>query len=395
MSDQRPIKVLHFSSRYEECGIAKYLGHYVNGMAEIPSIQNDYFDVSPYRTPHMSEADLDAMAKRLKKELQDYDVLHVQHEFALYARDSFKRIVEAGKQSGKKVVITVHISPSMHGGSKKPRLRGLGPHSFVMFLRQALSHRYFLNTQVLPFRMADLVLVHNDPTTESLKQLGVSPARIKKIIHPVQVFDTPPPSDLIARALHKQEGDVIYCTIGFLHRYKGLFDAVRALKFLPDNYKLAILGGMKEDSDDVELYNKLCDLIDSLGLHERVHITGYIKGDHQLNALIRECDICIYPYDRVYYSNVSSGSLNLAFANERPLIAYPTATFKEMAEISAGAVVLCETFAYYELAREIGRIDLEKQTVLSKAYAEHMAWPKLSKELAKLYTQLVTTGSVE
>ncbi len=389
MSDERPIKVLHFSSRYEECGVAKYLGHYIRGMESIPTIKNDYFDVSPYQTPHMSEAELDAMASRLQKELKNYDVLHIQHEFALYAKDSFKRIAEAGKRSGKKVVITVHISPSMHGASKKPRLTGLGPRSFVLYLRQMRSHRYFINTQVMPFRTADLVLVHNDPTIESLKQLGVDPDRIKKVIHPVQVFDKPAASNVIAKALHKREGDVIYCCIGFLHRYKGLFDAVRALKFLPSTYKLAILGGMKEDSDDVALYNKLCDLIDTLGLHDRVYITGYVQGDDTLNAMIRECDVCIYPYDRVYYSNVSSGSLNLSFANGRPLIAYPTATFKEMREISNGAVVLTETFAYYELAREIARIDLAKQAKLSNAYAEQMAWPKMSQELARLYTILV------
>ena len=88
--------------------------------------------------------------------------------------------------------------------------------------------------------MADLVLVHNEPTIESLKQLGVDPERIKKVIHPVQVFDNRPDERYCASAA-QTEGDVIYCCIGFLHRYKGLFDAVRALKFLPGNYKLAIL----------------------------------------------------------------------------------------------------------------------------------------------------------
>lgn len=392
MSDQHPVRVLHFSSRYEECGVAKYLGHYVKGMEKIASIRNEYFDVSPYQIPHMSESELEQMANRLRKELRSYDVLHVQHEFALYAKDSFQKIVETGKRSGKKVVITVHISPSMHGASKEPRLRGLGPRSFIRYMLQIRDHRHFMATQAGPFKAADLVLVHNDPTIESLKQLGVSPNRIKKVIHPVQVFEKPPKSTMIEKKLKKKDGDVIYCTIGFLHRYKGLFDAVRALKFLPSNYKLAILGGMKEDSDDVEIYNKLCDVIDALGLHERVYITGYIKGDDTLNAMIRECDVCVYPYDRVYYSNVSSGSLNLAFANDKPLIAYPTATFKEMADISKGAVVLTETFAYYELAREIGRIDLGRQATLSKAYAEQMAWPRMSEELAKLYTQLVNAG---
>lgn len=120
-----------------------------------------------------------------------------------------------------------------------------------------------------------------------------------------------------------------------------------------------------------------------------VYITGYVLGDDKLNSLISECDVCIYAYDRVYYANVSSGSFNLAFANGMPLVSYPVATSREIADISDGAVVLCETFAYYELARELKSIDLGKQAKLSKKYAEKMSWPKMSKELVKIYEQLV------
>ncbi len=390
MTSDNPIRILHFSSRYEECGVAKYLDHYVQGMVDAPHVKNDYFEVSPYETPHMSPEDLQRMANKLRETLNDYDILHVQHEFALYGHDSFRRIVEAGKQAGKKVVITMHISPSMHGGSKEVRLRGLGPHSLVHYLREKRNQKNFYYTNVEPFRMADLLLVHNDVTADSLRRFGVSDDRIQKIIHPVQAFDVPKPSTRIAKALNKQSGDVIYCTIGFIHRYKGLFEAVKALKFLPDNYKLAILGGMKADSDDVAMYDKLCDLINDWGLRDRVYITGFVKTDDELNALIRECDVCIYPYDRVYYAGVSSGSLNLAFANEKPVIAFPTATFKEMAEVSDGATIITETFAYYELARELNNIDIPKQVALSKAYAAKAAWPERSKELVKVYESLMS-----
>jgi len=37
MNEERTIKVLHFSSRYEECGVAKYLGHYIKGTEEASS----------------------------------------------------------------------------------------------------------------------------------------------------------------------------------------------------------------------------------------------------------------------------------------------------------------------------------------------------------------------
>jgi len=383
----QPIKVLHFSSRDEECGVAKYLKHYINGMADSDTVVNEYFGVSPYATYDMSPTDIQKMARDLQNQLKDYDILHVQHEFGLYAHDSFRQIVEAGRRAHKKVMVTVHTSPDL--ASKPVRLRGLGPHSVMHYLREKRHRQHFLQMQALPFRLADAILAHNNLTINALKNLGVQPERIHKTIHPVQSHDVPAPTTDIATHLHKQPGDVVFCTTGFLHRYKGIIEAVKALTFLPPNYKLAVLGGMKADSDDVAFYDKVCDLINALGVTDRVYITGYVPNDDVLNAYIRECDVSVYPYDRVYYSHVSSGSLNLSFSNGMPAIAYPTETLKEMAELSDQAVVLCETFSYYELARELQRIDLKKQRERSKAYAQKMAWPKMSEELVALYHEML------
>jgi len=387
MADKK-IKILHFSSRYEECGVAKYLQQYIQAMATLPEVSNEYFGTSPYQLAGMSAGDTQKMADQLRKQLKDFDILHVQHEFSFYPRDSFRKIIEAGKQSGKKVIITMHISPSMHGGSKEVRLHGLGPRSIIHFLRAKRGRHFFFREHVELFKLADLILVHNEFTADSLKKLGVKPERIKRIFFPVQVFGTPPKTIVINKNLNKRVGDVVYCAVGFQHKYKGLFDAVRALKFLPPNYKLAILGGIKSDSDDPEFYNRLCDTIDALGLHGRVYISGYIQSDDELNGLIRECDVCIFPYDRVYYANVSSSSLNLAFANDMPVIGYPTNTFTEVNKMSGGALVLCKAFAYYELARELRRIDLKKQAELSKKYAEEMAWPKQTELLIDIYKEV-------
>src|SRR5690606_31538414 len=117
------------------------------------------------------------------------------------------------------------------------------------------------------FQMADLIISHNDSNSEGLRAIGVRDDQIKKMPHPVYVIDQPPKSTRLAKALDKKGGDVIFATIGFFHKYKGIAEAVKALKFLPPNYKLAVLGGMKEDSSDVAYYDKVCDLIDTLGLH--------------------------------------------------------------------------------------------------------------------------------
>lgn len=388
-ADGHKIRILHFSSRHEDCGVARYLGHHIKGMEEVPHIENDYFDVSPYETHNMSERNLTKMSDDLYKKLKEYDVLHIQHEFALYGHDSFRRIVEAAKRAHKKIVISVHSSPALHGASAKPRPKGIGPRGMVAYLRKLRHHRHFLHNYMEPLRMADAVLAHNGPTIDALKRLGVRPDRLYKVIHPVPKVSEAPVTDEIAANLRKNSDDIVYCTTGFIHRHKGVVESIKALKFLPDNYKLAVLGGMKADNDDVAFYDKVTDLIDTLGLRDRVYITGFIPGsDDSLSSYMRACDICVFPYSPVYYGSTSSGPMNLAFANGLPVVAYPTAAIKELAQSSDGAVVLCESFAYYELARELKRVDRDKQTKLSKAYAEKSAWPKVSKQLVEIYEKV-------
>ncbi|MGF7229597.1 MAG: glycosyltransferase [Candidatus Saccharibacteria bacterium] len=383
----KPIRVLHFSSHDENCGVGKYQENYLVGMAKMPDVQNKFFDSSPYKTRIMSPEELDSTIAQMEKELHDYDILHIQHEFGLFSNAEFRKMVEMAKRINKRVVVTVHTSP---GFALKPvKLGGLGPRSFLRYARDKRNYAIFWRNHIDTFLQADLLIAHNNATVQSLETAGVPSARIKKLIHPVYEVPAPKPSHEITKALNKQKGDVIFCTTGFIHRYKGMFEAVKALKYLPENYKLAVIGGMHPTSDEVTMYDKLTDLVNTLGLRDRVYITGFVPDDDRLNALIRECDVCIYPYDKVYYANVSSGSLNLAFANDISAIAYPTESFKEIAEIADGALVLTDTFAYYELARELQRIDLSKQRTLSKQYAKKMAWPKMAKALVEAYKDIV------
>lgn len=392
MSQSNTTRILHFSPHDEDDGIAKYQEQYLSGMADDASVQNAFFEVKPIQLRGMSPEQHEETYAKLRQELQNYDILHIQHEFGLFVEDDFQRLVSIAKDAGKKVVITVHLSPDF--AIKPVKLGGLGPRSMVAFLRQQRHRGRMYQRHITPFLEADLLIVHNDITRESLKNAGVAEDRIVKIMHPVHQFPEPPKSDFIAKQLNKQKGDVIYCTVGMLHKYKGIFDAIRALKFMPANYKLAILGGLHPVetqivSETVAIYNKITDLIDTLGLHERVYITGFVKDDNQLNAYIRECDIAVYPYDGVYYANTSSGAINLGFSNGRAVIAYPTRGFHELADTSDGALVLTETFAYYELARDIQRIDISAQQKLSVAYADKMAWPKMATKLVESYHRMM------
>lgn len=383
------IRVLHFSPHNEDDGIAVYQEQYLSGMSAIPEVENNFFEESPLQLRRKSPEDREKVYSMLKAKLRDYDILHIQHEFGLFADDEFQRLVETARAARKKVIVSIHLSPGF--AMPQPKLGGLSPRSIVFYLRQLRHYRRLKHWHTEPFKQADVLLVHNEVTKKALMDEGVQSKKILKIEHPVPVFTEPPKSDLLKEKLGKNPKDIIFCTVGMLHRYKGTADAIKALKFLPNNYKLAIIGGMHPISEDVPLYNKLCDLIDAIGVQDRVYITGFVKDPQEMNALIRECDVCVYPYSGKYYAHLSSGSLNLAISNSMPVIAYPTLGFQEVAESSDGAVILTDTFAYYELAREIQRFKPEKQTALSKAYAKKMAWTLKSRELVEVYQQISQT----
>ena len=85
---------------------------------------------------------------------------------------------------------------------------------------------------------------------------------------------------------------------------------------------------------------------------------------------------------------VSSGALNLAFSNERAVIAYPTTGFKDI-NSEFNHIVLCGTYAYYEIARELKRINIPEQLERIHKYADKYSWPKTADVLLEAYKKIV------
>ncbi len=384
------INILHISSHYEDCGIAKYQEQFFEGMKDVNSVTNTFFEYSPYKTRVMDSEQMKPVYEMLREQLVDYDILHIQHEFGFYTHDEFNHFIRIAKALNKKVIVTIHASPST---AMKPKdLGGYSPRNIVKFLRDKKHNKHIIGNHLSPLREVDLVLVHNEATKHNIMgEAGVSEDSIRQIIHPVPVQPGVITSTQVHDALNIKPDDTIFATIGFLHKYKGVDSAIKALKFLPDNYKLVVIGGMHATTnlDDIKLYDKLSDLAVKLGVQNRVYITGFIKEDKVMSGLIQEVDMCVYPYDGHYYSNVSSGALNLAMANSKPIIGYPTQTFSEMNKSVDSPIVLTKTFSYYELAREIKNLDASKQVKLVNAYAKKYSWPKLSLDMVKLYEELM------
>jgi len=380
------MKILNFSSHYEDCGIAKYQENYVNELQSHEGIKSTFFKYSPYQTREMNEAEFNEVIDLLRKEITSYDIFHIQHEFGFYRGNQFERLVNTAKNAGIKTVVTYHTSPDLII-IKKP-LTGLGPRSLVNYVKSYRHNRILTNMHIAPLLRSDIILAHNEYTIGQLIAYGVPKESILLIPHPTYPITKPKKTTFIAESLHKKEGDVILSTVGYIHRFKGVTNAIKALSYLPSNYKLAVLGGVKSDSNDHKLYDQIADLILKRGLTDRVFISGVVDSDDDLNSYIRETDISLYPYDSKYYKGVASGGLNLAIANERPVIAYPVATFKETnTEISQ--LVFTRSDSYYELAREIKNIDMAEQTKRIRQYADANSWTNITTQLVSAYNSLL------
>jgi len=90
---------------------------------------------------------------------------------------------------------------------------------------------------------------------------------------------------------------------GFVSRYKGHEDAVRAIDLLPDKYHLFIFGkqhpqSIRADGGVDSYISDLMSLIGDLGLHHRVHFLGELPAE-DFAAMISAVDIAWLPYREV------------------------------------------------------------------------------------------------
>lgn len=380
----KKVKVLNFSTHNENCGIGKYQEGFLYMLQGSKEIESTFFPTSPNVLRVMNTTEKQRLFAEVKEELAHYDIFHIQHEFSFLHSTDFVTLAKIVKEMNKKLVITVHTSPTL--AYEKPALNGRSLRSFVRFAKQLRRKLIFDTLFTNAVRIADTIITHNTATVKALVDLGVKRESIQLLVLPVPNIDHAAKSSVITEKLLRTEGDIILGVTGFIHQFKGLDHAVKALTYLPINYKLAVIGGMHMDHD-TKVYNDLTDLIRNLELRDRVYITGFIEDDTELNALVREVDVCIYPYDKHYYSNISSASLNNAFANHKPVIAYPTDSFVELNEI-ADAMVLPSAFAYYELAREIERLDLKAGADKSQRFAVEYSYSVVSDQLVDIYKNL-------
>jgi glycosyltransferase involved in cell wall biosynthesis len=381
-----PIKILNLTTHDEECGIARYQEQFIKSMRGEKDIQHFVFEVSPNKSRFMSSAEYDRVLKKFKNQLEDCDILHIQHELSFYKHKELDSVTKIAKEQDKPVIVTIHTALDVE--YKPATFKAIMKNGLRDFLARKKLQRNFEKVHIDPLRRVDLIIVHNEVTKQSFQKLGFDSQKIIKVRLPVPEISFAKNSQVIRKALNYAKGDILVCTVGFISHSKGVDQAVKALSLLPSNYKLAIIGGLHPYGAEKEYLNEIKEFISNKGLQSRVHITGYIEDDNKMNALIRECDICVYPYDAAYYSYVSSAALNNALANHKAVVAYPTPSFLEL-NSETEVIKFCDNPDEHSLAKQIKNIDLKTQSGRARQYALEYSYKNEARKFAGFYRGLV------
>ena len=380
------IKVLHLTTHNEVCGIARYQEQFIEAMKANKNVENVIFNFSPNKTKLMTSTQYDEVLVDFKNNILDADILHIQHELSFYQHKELESVINLTHSLNKPVVVTIHTDPSIL--YKKAQFEGYLPKHLMSYRRHLKDQRHFEDVHLNPLKNADLIIVHHSVTKDNLVKLGFNVQKIQIIRHPVPKSNPAFKSMKLSEELNIKNDDILLCTVGFISRTKGIDHAIKALRLLPNNYKLAVIGGVHPNSDDRGFLDEITDYTIANGLLDRVYITGYLEDDNELNAMIREANICIYPYNHDYYSYMASGALNDSFANYKSIITYSTPTLQEI-NTEKEVIRFCKSPNYYELAREIKNLDTDKYALLSREYANKYSYDKEAIKLVDIYKQLL------
>ena len=395
-------KTLAFISSYDEiCGNATYTKQLMEQVRpyfkKVDIIKLDQFLIHSAKLCGMVEKDV--LAK-----INNYDYLNIQWEPGLFASRQknacrfFIKIID--QFQGKAISITSHslnFDPEFlrqKNVLKYKILKALFPKSLK---RQAISNYFYQNLVIkyinsLCGKKSVSLIVHQ----ENLKKILSYYTKIPVYDHPI----VSPTSDDIAKynnpnvrgdiiKKYNLDKDKIYCAVfGFYGPYKGIDLAIKALKYLPENYHLIIGSNVHPTSNfaqrninvksivskdgqeniviDVQqnkylqyIINLITDKeeknkkdnnneIKKTKIIDRIHYINHIFIEDDFKQLIAGVDIAILPYYEVGQGGSGPTSYATFLTHSGKIILSRTGCFEQYSQ-----TYFPECFTFFDQGNEI------------------------------------------
>jgi glycosyltransferase involved in cell wall biosynthesis len=143
---------------------------------------------------------------------------------------------------------------------------------------------------------------------------------------------------------------------GFLGNYKGHDIAMDAMKLLPENYHLALVGGMHPESKDIFLDSLITRMPSEL--RNRIHITGWVDKA-TADRYFAATDAFLAPY-RAETELAGSGAITWALSSGKPVVASKVDAFLNVNRI-AECMLMITSGCIGELSWAIQKITSDAQ----------------------------------
>jgi glycosyltransferase involved in cell wall biosynthesis len=324
------MKIAYVSTYHpQECGIATYTDYVIHGLQVVsPTLdikvvaekgaapfKQEIFEVVPCWDRNEN------YVEPIIRNTKDADVVHVQHEYAIYNFDDrLPMLLERLKASAKRVIITIHCVRSSQFSA-----RGAMDENFVKRIAA----------------LADEVIVHLDSQKAVLERLGLPLERIHVIPHGTLLSNA---DKKISRArLKLPEDGKIITAFGFINPFTGLDVSLEVFNEIREEVEDAYLfiasglppGATKRDKNYVEFLEKR---IKELNLQDKVIFPNRFFPNEDIPYVFGASDVVLYPH---YHEDRSvSGSIHLAIGAKKPVIASRVPKFEELKNICDELLVL-------------------------------------------------------
>lgn len=403
------MRVLHYSTWKERCGIAAYAEDLVNALAA-HGVQGEVHAVNKHARRYMTPAEVRADLTAFCDKARDHDLVHIQHEFSFFndaandlgrSLEQFAFVLRRFARERKPVVVTFHTEPGFLVGLR-PTVRAVlrsrircRPH-----IRRYRDSRRWSHTIAGFFGSSAgcRAIVHSRKTKLRLASGGFRDEAIEVVplglVQRDRSAGLATPREDAKQQLGYPRDSILLSLFGFVAAYKGPELALRALRCLPENYHLAIVGGPHPEANDYTLNQVLGMACNDPDLRRRVWVTGFVT-QQQLDLYHAATDVCLAPYQNTELSG--SSALTWALSSGRPVVASKIPSFQEVQERGDCLLMFTEG-AEYELAWQVERLlaDPHMQATLvrkSLAYVEQNSWPEVARITQRMYEAM--TGRVD
>lgn len=287
----------------QKCGIGTYssylsdalidLGVGVTGLAEYPfpddkAIDNDFKPKVPFFNCWRRNEPYD----RLIEESQNYDCLHLEHQFGLFPiESSYIKLLQGIKVP---FVVTLHdvIPPN-------PQMSN-----------------YFNET----FLKAKKIIVHTQTCKDLLSDWNCPQKKVELIMHGTKLIDVPSKKDA-RKELNLLEDAEILLSWGFIWESKGILDLVKIHAEILKTHPKAIFvhaGGVHPIIQGSEYLMKILKTAVKLGLTpQNFMVTQWLPED-KVSLWFGASDLIVLNYMRGSAS--ASGAAHRAMAAHRPIV---------------------------------------------------------------------------